>query len=172
MLSCVVLAIVVTGVTSEVVTSTGDTTVLFMVYVVNDLALGWPPVLSEFLRESELVVVKPMVVIASVLISGAFGSLLACNCAAILSRFDTFLIVGARCAGIVPGGGWDDGMDDFVEPFSELTSNFVTLATEDVPIWRLETLFGGRVRTSSVVDLKLQKRKAKYGFKLLGFETN
>ncbi len=41
--------------------------------------------------------VKPMVVIASVLISVDFGSLFACNCAAILSKFDTFLIVGDRC---------------------------------------------------------------------------
>lgn len=92
-----------------------------------------------------------MVVIASVLISVDFGSLFACNCAAILSKFDTFLIVGDRCDVMV----WTEDMGALVEMLSELTSNFVTRLIEDVSIWRLDTVLGGTVRTSSVVDLKL-----------------
>lgn len=72
---------------------------------------------------------RALVGTASVLTSDAFGSLLACSCAAILSSGETFF-VGARLG--ILGLICTVVMGDLVIRLSELTSKLVTLVTEAV----------------------------------------
>lgn len=87
----VVHAADITGAECDVVmTSTGDTLNLLMVWDTTEHSdwAGWPASRLHFTLE--FVLVRPLVVTASVFTSVALDNLLACNCAAILSRGDDF----------------------------------------------------------------------------------